>query len=310
MTALPRPVFPAPPPDHRAVLAAIPPERRARLTETADAPGLLRLGLQGGTIALLGLWVAQGWPLWGLALPVLGLCLVFLFTLEHECTHGTPFRTAALNLWAGRLAGLVLFLPFTWFRWFHMAHHRHTNDPARDPELAAPKPVGWRAIAWHVSGLPYWGGQIRLLWRLARGDARDAYVPARARGTVTAEARVMLVLYAAALASLAVTPLLLWVWILPVLVAQPALRLYLLAEHADCPHVADMLENTRTTYTTRALRWLAWNMPYHIEHHAAPAVPFHRLPALHREMRDHLRMTAPGYAAFTRSYLTRHGKQP
>ena len=28
--------------------------------------------------------------------------------------------------------------------------------------------------------------------------------------------------------------------------------------------------------------FLAWNMPYHAEHHAFPAVPFHNLPAVNR----------------------------
>jgi fatty acid desaturase len=66
-----------------------------------------------------------------------------------------------------------------------------------------------------------------------------------------------------------------------------------------------MFENTRTTFTTRAVRWLAWNMPYHVEHHVWPAVPFHRLPEVHRLMRDELRVTAEGYAAFTKGYLER-----
>ena len=99
--------------------------------------------------------------------------------------------------------------------------------------------------------------------------------------------------------------LLLWVWLIPVLLGQPVLRLYLLAEHGDCPRVADMFLNTRTTFTNRIVRFLAWNMPYHVEHHVAPTVPFHRLPDLHARMRDHLAVTAEGYAAFTRDYLAR-----
>ena len=108
-----------------------------------------------------------------------------------------------------------------------------------------------------------------------------------------------------ALASLLVSPVLFWVWILPALIGQPALRVYLLAEHGDCPQVASILDNTRTTLTNRLVRLIAWNMPYHVEHHAYPNVPFHALPRLHRRMRDALRVTAPGYAAFTRRYLSR-----
>ena len=96
---------------------------------------------------------------------------------------------------------------------------------------------------------------------------------------------------------------LLWFWIIPALLGQPFLRLYLLAEHARCPHVANMLANTRTTFTNRLVRWLAWNMPYHAEHHAYPAVPFHQLPALHDIARRHLLVTENGYARFNRRYL-------
>ncbi len=129
------------------------------------------------------------------------------------------------------------------------------------------------------------------------------YLPDRVKPRLRTEARLMVAVYGAALASLTVSPALLWVWIVPMILGQPALRLYLLAEHGRCPPVANMLENTRTTFTNRLVRWLAWNMPFHIEHHSAPNVPFHRLPDLHRDMQDHLVTTAPGYAAFTKDYL-------
>lgn len=89
---------------------------------------------------------------------------------------------------------------------------------------------------------------------------------------------------------------------MPAILGQPFLRAYLLAEHGLCPPVADMLANSRTTYTARAVRLLAWNMPYHAEHHCFPAVPFHRLPDLHRHLGPALKSTAPGYGAFTRDY--------
>ena len=48
-------------------------------------------------------------------------------------------------------------------------------------------------------------------------------------------------------------------------------------------------------------------MPYHVEHHVWPQVPYHRLPELHGMMKDDLQVTAEGYAAFTREYLARRG---
>lgn len=49
----------------------------------------------------------------------------------------------------------------------------------------------------------------------------------------------------------------------------------------------------------------AWNMPYHAEHHAYPAVPFHALPSLHRHVVERLATGEPGYIAATRT-VNRH----
>ncbi|GAB1363675.1 hypothetical protein MASR1M32_29110 [Rhodobacter sp.] len=156
-----------------------------------------------------------------------------------------------------------------------------------------------------MSGLPYWGAGLRLMAALVLGRAEGDYLPEGARPRIIREARWMALIYACLAASLFWSPLVLWVWVVPVLLGQPVLRLYLLAEHGDCPQVANMFENTRTTFTNRLLRFLAWNMPYHVEHHVWPAVPFHRLPEVHALMRRELRVTADGYATFTREYLQR-----
>jgi len=65
-----------------------------------------------------------------------------------------------------------------------------------------------------------------------------------------------------------------------------------------------MLENTRTTFTTRFMRVLAWNMPYHAEHHAYPIVPFHKLPAFHAIAQGHLKQTERGYIRFNRKFAS------
>jgi fatty acid desaturase len=148
-------------------------------------------------------------------------------------------------------------------------------------------------------------GQTLLIWRLARGGFEAEWLPQTAQAGATCEARWMLGFYGLVAVSLWFSPVLFWVWLLPVLLGQPFLRLYLLAEHGDCLQVANMLENTRTTFTNRVVRFFAWNMPYHVEHHVWPAVPFHQLPVLHVDMKDHLSVTAEGYVAFTRDYLAR-----
>ncbi len=289
------------PTDHKTLITALPPDLRDRLTRISTAKSLRHLAGHLSAIAVTSTLIFT--PLWPLALPVQGVLLIFLFTLEHEATHRTPFASPALNDWIGRACGMVLILPFEWFRYFHLAHHRHTNLPGLDPELDGPKPATlWHWVI-HVSGLPYWRAAATLMVNLALGRTAAAYLPAKALPRMQQEARIMLALYALAAHLLGMN--LIWLWALPVLIGQPFLRLYLLAEHGDCPYVANMLENTRTTFTNRLVRFLAWNMPYHVEHHAYPAVPFHALPDLHRAIRVHLKVTANGYARFSRDYLAR-----
>ena len=55
-------------------------------------------------------------------------------------------------------------------------------------------------------------------------------------------------------------------------------------EHLGLTHADDTLSNTRSTRTSAFFRWIAWNMQYHTAHHTFPAVPFHALPQLHREI--------------------------
>ncbi len=287
---------------HQDVLNRIPPEDKARLTERSNTKGLWHLALYVSALFLTSLWIVVGWPFWGIALMTQGILLVFLFTLCHECTHQTPFRSVWMNEVVGWFTGFILFMPFLWFRYFHLAHHRHTNDPEKDPELASPRPETWKDYAVHVSGLPFWVSMIRVTIRNATGSQSGDYLPKSALPRMVREARIMVGLYALLLATLLVSPMVIWLWLLPVVIGQPFLRLYLLAEHGRCPQVSNMLENSRTTFTNRFVRFLAWNMPYHIEHHSFPNVPFHALPALHMHMRDDLITTSPGYARFTREY--------
>ena len=89
---------------------------------------------------------------------------------------------------------------------------------------------------------------------------------------------------------------------LPLVLGQPFLRAYLLAEHGLCPQVANMFKNTHTTFTNRVIRFLAWNMPYHAEHHAYPAVRFYKLAQFHALTRDQLVSTSDGYLRFHMEY--------
>ena len=50
-------------------------------------------------------------------------------------------------------------------------------------------------------------------------------------------------------------------------------------------NVRDYRATTRTMKINPLLRFIYWNMNYHIEHHMYRMVPFHALPALHNEIK-------------------------
>lgn len=275
--------------------------RLKALSERRDGPGLRRILAHLGLAALTGAAVLSAPGAWWL-LPAVahGIVLVFLFAPLHETVHRTAFRTGWLNRVVGDVAGFVLVLPPRWFAAFHFAHHRFTQDPERDPELATPKPTTLLGYAWIVSGIEYWFRVIRGLLRRALGIAPDAFLDDRLRRRAIAEARTYLALYALlAAGSVAVgSDLALRLWVVPVLLGQPFLRLYLLSEHWGCPTVKDYWANTRSTVSLAPVRWIAWNMPNHAEHHANPAIPFHALPAYAALMKGARVHEAPGYAPF------------
>ncbi len=289
------------------VLTGLSPAEKAELTQKDTWRGLIHLIGHVGAIAMSGTYIAFGGPFWWLVLLPHGVLIIFLFTLSHECTHRTPFGPVWLNDTVGHVIGAVIALPFTWFRYFHFAHHKHTGDPDRDPELANPKPRTWPDYAVYLSGWPYWRAVIRILILHALGRTEAAYFPARKHKSAVIEARAILGLY---IVALLLWPMLLWLWLIPILIGQPALRLYLLAEHSLCPNVANALENTRTTLTFKVIRWLAWNMPYHAEHHAAPNVPFHKLPQLHAHIGGQVRHTSDGYISFHRKFVDQLEERP
>ena len=294
-----------PPSDHKTFLRELSAEDRHRLIHRDPIVGYIHLAGYLTILLSTSFLIAIKAPFWPLLVPVQGVLLVFLLTLSHECTHRSPFPSDRVCDGVGHAIGVLLILPFHWFRAFHLAHHRHTNIPGQDPELEGGKPETLWAWLWHVSGMPIWISQTRTLVALAHGAFNAPYMSDRIRPKCRREAQTLLVLYGLGLVSLVFTPLLFWIWLLPLLLGQPFLRLYLLAEHGDCPFVEDMFVNTRTTFTTRIVRFLAWNMPYHAEHHTYPIVPFHNLPMLHRMMRTHLGVTSNGYTNFTRHYLAR-----
>lgn len=271
------------------------------LSARSDAKGLWQLGTHLAALVLSGLFVT--WAIGSLwmvpALCLHGLLLTFLFAPLHETVHRTAFKSRWLNDVVAKLCGFLLLLPAEYFRAFHFTHHRYTQDPARDPELAVPKPASLGAYLLLMSGLPYWRERTTTILRQALGDVTSDFIAPQKRAEIRREARLYVACYAAAIAASLATgsPAILVYWLIPALLGQPALRAYLLAEHGGCPLIPDMLRNSRTTRSNALVRRLAWNMPYHAEHHAYPALPFHALPQAHAVLKERIAVKASGYTA-------------
>jgi fatty acid desaturase len=275
------------------------------LLKRSDRAGFLRGFGHFGTLAGTGALVllTNGSLLLVPAMALHGAVLVFLFAPLHETIHRTAFRKRRLNDAVAFVCGLPLLLPPEYFRAFHFAHHRYTQDPAQDPELAGGgRPATRGALLLHLTGLPYWAFQARLLVRHAWGRVDAPFLSAAAGQRVIREAHVVVAIYAgiAALSLAFGSPLALLLWVGPALLGQPWLRAFLAAEHMLCPFVPEMARNTRTTLTSRLILYYGWNMSFHAEHHLNPAIPFHGLPAAHQSLQPKLAIVGNGYLTVLR----------
>ncbi|GAC1582444.1 MAG: fatty acid desaturase [Sphingomicrobium sp.] len=67
--------------------------------------------------------------MFGLLLTVpAGAFLLRLFLIQHDCGHGSFFRTRAANDWTGRLIGVLTFTPYDYWRKSHAIHHASTGN--------------------------------------------------------------------------------------------------------------------------------------------------------------------------------------
>jgi fatty acid desaturase len=269
------------------------------LTARSDRPALLRAVWHFGMLAVTGalIWSFRT-TVWVVPLMVVhGYMLAFVFCALHETAHRTAFRTRGLNVVVGHLAGVLTFWPYGNYRVYHWDHHRFTQDQERDPELYFAKPRTLSAYLFVLTGIPNAIRRIGDILLLTLGRADKPWMAPTERRSLIIEARAYAAVYVAVAAAsiVAGSPVALVVWFVPWIVGQTFLRPYLLAEHTGCAFTRDSLENTRTTLTRFVVRLFAWNMPYHAEHHAYPAVPFHALPRLHDRIQGKIENVEPGY---------------
>lgn len=282
--------------------------------QTSDVQGLMQLVFHGACAYAAGCWItyARNEGAYGqfvLAELCLGFVASFYFAGFHEMIHNTAFASRWANKAFAHVVGFAIFRGANWYWYFHWHHHRFTNDPLRDPELSGTTvdradPTladDLRTRLWgytvFLSGYPFGFERLLGIAKHAAGTPeKESWIdtPKKARA-VQLEYVAFVVGYsllaAAALARPSTWGASLWFyWILPHMVGAGHLRYYQTAEHRACKMGEFTDTNAWVVSRTTATWWfycaLAWNMPYHQEHHAWPNVPFHRLPQLHAKVME------------------------
>lgn len=281
----------------------IPKDRLKALQERSDAAGLSRFLPQVTLFVASAVSMVVFSHLPAVFLPslVVNILVQFgMFGMLHEACHQTAFERRNLNLLAGWVAALAQPMTPALMRAFHFEHHRHTHELERDPELAG---MAWmqawpRHVMWLVScsGLPIL--MARSGWALfaalvptsldAAWNAALPFVKASKRKRIAWEARGLVALHGSLITTAVLwLPALSWYYV-AMAGSHVLLSFYTTCEHRGLPADGDILERTRSLKAPAWLRWLLWNMPYHAEHHAWPAVPFHRLGDVHEAIREDL----------------------
>jgi fatty acid desaturase len=298
--------------------------RLKALSQRSDALAWLQVLSQFAALGVTGYGIYALWGTAWVVIPFLAHGAIlwgFTYAGQHELVHLMVFRSRACNDFFGHLASFLRIYPNSYQRFLHFTHHRHTKIAGLDPELLAQKPWTIWGYLNFLAGPSYWIGQVRITVGHALGQAPEPFLKEKERRIVIREARLYLLGYAL-IAALSVT-FQTWAaviyWWGPILAATPFYRFYTAAEHHGRPNRPSVIENTRTTRAGPILRWLMWQMPYHTEHHLFPGVPFHKLGALSRELRDRpdspltgVNEVAPGYFAVNREILVmvRRGEDP
>src|ERR1700679_1541689 len=169
----------------------IDPKTLRRLCVASNTAGAVQTASHVGAVGATGVLLWLSWGTWW-AVPAFmghGTLLNFLYAGQHEFSHGTVFRTRWLNEWVGRIFGFVLFYPRTFDQVQHMAHHRYTQDWARDGELAR-DPYTLRSYLLWMSGVSYWYTRWGRIVGLSAGIVPDPYLPECRRAELIREARI------------------------------------------------------------------------------------------------------------------------
>ena len=233
-------------------------------------------------------------------------------SLQHEVIHGHPTPWANLNT-AFAVVPLGLVMPFATYRDIHLAHHRspELTDPILDPESFHVDAETWarcgslrRSVLRFLrtlSGRMILGPLLAavLCWGRLVKEARTAVGARRLLVHLVAVGIILAIVVAAGMSP--------WVFVVGAAWGGGALTM-----------LRSFAEHRWTTSGTRSaviqagpgMALLFLNNNLHHTHHARPAEPWFRLPAVHRQLDSDQEAAAGaglyrGYTDIARRYLWR-----
>jgi len=262
------------------------------------------------TVGYLGLLVLTGALAWYavgrvpllfvLALLFLhGTFYAFLVNGFHEFCHQTVFQTRWLNVVFRWVFSFLGWLNPVLFWASHQEHHKYTLHPPDDLEVVLPVKLSLKSYLGFAFINPMGlYNRLKSVIDLSVGKIDGEWVNALFPPEATAQrralfnwARILLIGHGL----IVVVSLALGLWMIPIIVtlapfyAAGFQYLFNEAQHIGLSdNVSDYRLNTRTILINPFLRFLYWNMNYHIEHHMYAAVPCYNLAKLHALIRGDL----------------------
>jgi len=299
-------------------------EKMRELIKRSDNPALFRFVVMYILFLGTAAWVVFSWERtwWEIILSQLsfGIICCSTFAALHETAHNTAFKTTSLNTIAAIFAGIAHMYASVMFRELHFTHHRFTHIPGKDPEISfagKPTPSIVRNLPFYFSwltGFPLLLFKIGMLFSGAIGMPEPLrkklypFVRPDVRAKLMIESLMILAIYSGVILLAIYVHAGFWGILTGQVVGHCILASYLTPEHNGLTHEGNIFEKTRSMKTNSAVKLLMWNMPYHAEHHAYPAVPFHLLLSVHSELKEEIINKDLGYPEFHLKVLGRKFK--
>lgn len=276
-------------------------EVRAALPASVFAPArsrLLRVPLHAALAVLSIIAIARGWlpsPLVPVVSITIGINFACLTFVAHEALHGGVTRAR----WLQQLVGTLGFLPFMvsprlWIAWHNRDHHAHaqmSEDPDGYPTLE--RYLSRASTRFSVDrfslGSRRWRGALSLVLGFTVQSTDQLFT---SRALAPRERRRAFVDSAAMLAGWTALAIgvgfvhFVFVYVLPLLVANACVMAFIVTNHSLSPRVEidDPLVSSLSVTTPRAVEWLTLGFGYHVEHHLFPAMSTRHAPAVRAQL--------------------------